>query len=545
MNTYKAVFFSQFMLTDGAVTLTQEEMRSNRLLNLLSFLIVNRGRNLSLSEISTAVCGEEAEQNGPGVVKNLVWRMRKLLKTKWPEESFILTFRGGYKLNPELSVATDYEDMEALIRQADQTDAPEAQAALLNRAFEQYTGPFMAGDENGRWAANLAIYLQNDYMATAKRLAALYESFGQYADVERVVRRAVVEEPLDETLWSILIRSYGEDGKMQMAEETFQQVSESLYKTLGIGPSEELTDAYKSTLEQVGSEAAGVEAVMHVLQEADQPEGAYYCEIGVFKKIYELTARRLSRLGFPVHIALINLELRDGKAKGDANAALERGMAQMKACIVSTLRTGDVAARYSRTQFVVLLPACQYETGEMVMHRIFNKFDRQKGSDRYRRCFTLREVLGNSNEIVLPAFNRNSASALRVCIDDQLANGEFGGHITGVAVRTPVHFEGALTFVRAVNQILDEVGRPKTNAISRKFGGGPCEGTAMDWQYVPVRYHTPEAVAQDTGALKTFDIQFSGRNQNTWQGTLSDESGREAAFVSELDLVRQVKKMYG
>lgn len=249
MNTYKAVFFGQFMLTDGDVTLTQEEMRSSRLLNLLSFLIVNRTRNLSLGEISSAVCGEESEQNGPGVVKNLVWRMRKLLKSKWPDEQFILTFRGGYKLNPELTVATDYEDMEALIHQADRADSPEGQTALLNQAFEQYRGSFMAGDENGRWAANLAVYLQNDYIATAKRLAALYESLGQYEDVERVVRRAAVEDPLDETLWAILIRSYGAEGKIKKAEETFQEVSESLYNALGIGPSDELIDAYESTLD--------------------------------------------------------------------------------------------------------------------------------------------------------------------------------------------------------------------------------------------------------------------------------------------------------
>lgn len=283
---------------------------------------------------------------------------------------------------------------------------------------------------------------------------------------------------------------------------------------------------------------------MSTLQEAGHPDGAYFCEIGVFKKIYELTARRISRLGFPVHIALINLEVQKGKGNGDPNAMLERGMAQMKACILSTLRTGDVVARYSRTQFVVLLPACQYETGEAVMNRIFAKFDRQKGSDRYRRCFTLREVLGTSKEVAFPAANKNSASALHVCIDDWRPDGECAGHISGVAVRTPVPFESALTFVREVNRILDEMGRPKTNAIPRKFKKEKRGEMAIDWQYAPMRYHTPEAIAKDNGALKTFDIQFSGRNQNTWQGTLFDDAGHEAAFVSELDLVRKVRKMF-
>jgi pentatricopeptide repeat protein len=251
MHTYRAECFGQFMLTDGEVTLTQEEMRSDRLLNLLSFLIVNRKRNPSIEEIGNAVCGEDSEQSGASVIKNLVWRMRKLLKSKWPDEQFILTFRGGYKLNPELKVTTDYEEMEDLIQRAGQSEVVEEKAALLNQAFETYKGRFLVGCETERWAANLAVYYQNGAIAVAKRLAALYESLGAYEEVERVVHRATAEDALDEALWTILIRSYGEAGKMQKAEETFHQVSDSLYNALGIGPSPELSSAYKSALKQM------------------------------------------------------------------------------------------------------------------------------------------------------------------------------------------------------------------------------------------------------------------------------------------------------
>ncbi|MQM72017.1 MAG: hypothetical protein DUD26_06680 [Eubacteriaceae bacterium] len=543
MHTYRAECFGQFMLTDGEVTLTQEEMRSDRLLNLLSFLIVNRKRNPSIEEIGNAVCGEDSEQSGASVIKNLVWRMRKLLKSKWPDEQFILTFRGGYKLNPELKVTTDYEEMEDLIQRAGQSEVVEEKAALLNQAFETYKGRFLVGCETERWAANLAVYYQNGAVAVAKRLAALYESLGAYEEVERVVHRATAEDALDEALWTILIRSYGEAGKMQKAEETFHQVSDSLYNALGIGPSPELSGAYQSALNQMHSDVAGVETVMKQFDETDEPAGAFFCEIGVFRKIYKLSARRISRFGFPVHMALITLDLKEGKTGADANAVIDQGMTLMKDCILHTLRTGDVVARYSRTQFVVLLPACQYETGEAAINRVFARFDKHKESKRYRRYFTLREMSGTAKATAFPAHNMDSASALRVCVDAVEAGGDFSGHITGVAVRTPVHFKSAVAFIRAVNTILDELGRPQANAILRTFKTGKNEEAPTSWQYAPAVYHSAKAIQQDTGALKTLDILFVTRSNNTWQGTLYDDSGQEAAFSSELDLVAQMKKM--
>ena len=39
-----------------------------------------------------------------------------------------------------------------------------------------------------------------------------------------------------------------------------------------------------------------------------------------------------------------------------------------------SLRSGDVISRFSMTQFIVLLPTCNYDTGIMVMNRINENF---------------------------------------------------------------------------------------------------------------------------------------------------------------------------
>ena len=106
--------------------------------------------------------------------------------------------------------------------------------------------------------------------------------------------------------------------------------------------------AYENSLDQVHDYEAGIETIMDQLRESDTPSGAFYCEFGVFKKIYELSARRLRRFGYPIHIALVDLHLKDeSKAGRDSGAAIEKGMDMLRESILSSLRSGDVVTRYS------------------------------------------------------------------------------------------------------------------------------------------------------------------------------------------------------
>lgn len=56
--------------------------------------------------------------------------------------------------------------------------------------------------------------------------------------------------------------------------------------------------------------------------------------------------------------------------------ALVRGMKKMQDILLSSLRSGDVVTRYSGSQYILLLPTCQYETARKVMERIERTFYR-------------------------------------------------------------------------------------------------------------------------------------------------------------------------
>lgn len=51
-------------------------------------------------------------------------------------------------------------------------------------------------------------------------------------------------------------------------------------------------------------------------------------------------------------------------------------MERLEDTLKASLRIGDVVSRYSDSQYVVLLPACNYENGRKVSERIINRFYR-------------------------------------------------------------------------------------------------------------------------------------------------------------------------
>ncbi|MEG0591140.1 MAG: diguanylate cyclase, partial [Lachnospiraceae bacterium] len=69
-------------------------------------------------------------------------------------------------------------------------------------------------------------------------------------------------------------------------------------------------------------------------------------------------------------------------------------MEQLKKVLLSSLRSGDVIARYSGTQFIVLLPTCQYETAKKVMNRIDKLFYSENRRSKIRLQYSMNEIEG-------------------------------------------------------------------------------------------------------------------------------------------------------
>lgn len=70
----------RFCITNEDVVLNEEGIRSPMLTKLLLFMVTHRAQTLTTDDIATAIWLEEEVENPAGALKNLMYRLRTILK---------------------------------------------------------------------------------------------------------------------------------------------------------------------------------------------------------------------------------------------------------------------------------------------------------------------------------------------------------------------------------------------------------------------------------------------------------------------------------
>ena len=70
------------------------------------------------------------------------------------------------------------------------------------------------------------------------------------------------------------------------------------------------------------------------------------------------------------------------------------GMEILEKLLRKHLRIGDVVARYSKTQFIIMLPVCTYESAISVAERLKKRFEKSIGKLRLELLCELDEISG-------------------------------------------------------------------------------------------------------------------------------------------------------
>lgn len=384
------ILYKGNVLHDGNV-------RSAMLVKLLAYLLLNRAHASSVQELSDALWQENETENPAGALKNLMYRLRKILKRTFGEEEFIRTNRGAYSWNPEIRVLIDTEEFEAGCRRAREEVDKRAAIACYEEAIELYQGSFLAKYDDSRWILPAATYFHSLFLSSSKNLAELYEGAKDYESMERVCVKALKYDMADEQIHCLRIRSMIRQNKQQLAEEYYDTAVKVLYQELGVRNTQGLQKIHKELLRMKKSSiAARMEEIHQDMQEPEEPEGAYICGYAMFREAYRMEARRIERLGMAEYVLLLTLTVdeRCGKTENVQMEyfMLDKAMNNLEGVVKESLRIGDVAARYSDTQFVILLPACSYEAGMMVAARIISKFQNNPGSKRIRISSDIKEV---------------------------------------------------------------------------------------------------------------------------------------------------------
>ena len=372
--------------------LTDEVNRSQKIWNVLSYLIVHRDRNVPQSEFIEQFWPDENSSNPVNALKTLLYRVRAMLEPLFGADiDPILSQRGSYSWNRAIECSVDADEFERLCQKAAEARlSDEKRMDLYRRADALYRGDFLPKLSNELWTIPITARYHNLYLKSVKEFAALLEKHEAFEEMAAVCMRASLIDQLDEEIHILIVRALLRQGKDAAALAHYESATDLLYRNLGVRPSQELRALYTEIMAVEKGLETDLEVIQGDLREAAARPGAFVCEYGFFKEAYRLEARRAARSGQSVHVGLITVSLPDGGVP--ALNVLGATMDQLLQVMVGNLRRGDVVSKYSGAQFVVMLPAANFEDSTMVMERIVSAFYRQDRRNFLKLSYRLRAL---------------------------------------------------------------------------------------------------------------------------------------------------------
>lgn len=378
--TLSVFLLGGFTLKAGSTVLTDDNNRSLKLWSVLAYLLLHRDRSVTQSELIERFWPEDNSNNPLSALKTLLYRIRAMLEPLFPPDfQPILAKRGAYAWNPSVVCQLDTDQFEELCRQGAEDElSEEDRLKQYRQIMDIYRGDLLPKLNDQLWLTSLMVGYRTQYLSAAKEFAALLESKGCFEEMYQVCRQAGQRDPLDEGLYILTIRALLHQGKDTAALSYYEKATNQLCRGLGVCPSRELRGLYTEIMSAARNMETDLEVITDDLRETAARPGAFVCEYGFFREAYRLEARRAMRSGHAVHLCLITMSMPDGSIP--PLAMLNAAMDQLQMVLLKGLRRGDVVAKFSGAQFVVLLPSANYENSNMVMERIVQDFYDQRGN---------------------------------------------------------------------------------------------------------------------------------------------------------------------
>ncbi len=387
-----------FSITVDGRSISDEANRTHKLWNVLAYLITHRDRMVPQAEFIDQFWPDEIGAPPANALKTQLYRIRTLLAPLFGEEvQPILSQRGGYEWNPAIRTEVDVDEFAALCQLAGKPAVTRSKReSLLEEAIALYRGDFLPKLGGSMWVVPLAAKYRGLYLDAMYTYAAILEEEGLYEEMINAAQQAAAIDSLDETLHTIIVRGFLHLGKNSAALAHYEFATDLLYRNLGVRQWKALRELYDQIMATEQAFETDLTVIQQDLRESAQASGAFFCEYGFFREIYRLEARRCIRSGISIHVALITIANPDGSIP--QLKPLNKTMDQLQEVIAQTLRNGDVVARYSGAQYVVMLPGANLEDSEMIMERVLARFRRRHRVNRLKLSARIRaiELLGET-----------------------------------------------------------------------------------------------------------------------------------------------------
>ena len=391
--TLQVQMLGQFTLRYGDRTISDSDDRSRRVWSLLAYMLYNHGRSFAQEELIHLYWSNSEKSADPGnALKSIFHRIRTALDKLQPGLGRLLVRRkaGRYFWNNAMPLSLDIEDFEAHFHAAEAAGDDDVRLAEYQAALALYAGDPLPRMTDEIWTIPIVAYYHSLYTRAAAGAIELLEKQERTAEAVALCRRAIHIEPYQEDLYEHLMRGLLRTGDMKGAMSVYEEMSELLFAHFGVMPSETLRTLYRQATRTVNDRTLTMDEVCSQLEEPAPHGGAMVCEYDFFKILYRAEARSIARNGHSANICLLSVSGKDGEML--ARRSLDPAMNNLQVLVQNNLRRGDVIARCSISQYIILLPQANYENSRMVADRLVSAFYRRYPHSPARLRYTVQPL---------------------------------------------------------------------------------------------------------------------------------------------------------
>lgn len=391
METIRISVLGKFSIEYNGNIVSDDLNRSRKMWNLLAFIVMNHDTAITQSRFIDSLWSDD-NSNPINALKTQLFRTREMLKPlKLGGEGCILSSRGAYSWNSEYDIILDAELFEELVNDAENPLLSNQER--INKyleALELYKGDFIPKLSGEVWTIPISARYHSIYLESVKKLCVLLEDENDSDSIIKVILKAIEIDNLDEKLHCLLIMAYIRCDRYKDALDHYDSATNILYRNLGVNPSAELRTLYSQIMDTQKALETDLAIIQEHLMENSLDEGAFFCEYGYFVKTYQLTKRRLERLGLSTYLCLVTLQTDRGQSPDLTK--LDGYMSKLLAVLNLSLRTGDVISKYSGAQYILMLPCVNFENADMVMNRILSNYKKKFRTDKVILNYKIKEV---------------------------------------------------------------------------------------------------------------------------------------------------------
>ena len=302
---------------------------------------------------------------------------RSLVEAGLPQFEYIYTQKGVYHWTSPMPVEVDAIDIKNKILEAGKETDEKARMDQMIEALELYTGEFLADFGEEEWVQAERAQLKKVYSDALKEVSEYLLKNEEFDELQKLTSVASELYPFDE--WqAVQMQALIGLERYKEAMKLYEQTSKHYFEELGVTPSEKLVEQYRYLGSRMGSRHRVIEEVQADLQESPgEKGGAFFCSLAGFRDCYRLVYRMSELNGQMPWLMLCTIT--DGKgypAKGGPR--LDRMSEKLLEVMKRSLRHSDFFAKYSPSQYVILLQGGSQRGCELVYKRISERFSEEK-----------------------------------------------------------------------------------------------------------------------------------------------------------------------